>query len=136
MGIIVMLPLVAFAAKPTVTYEPEIPKAPTFEEEMTRIFGDKTNIAYAVIMHESGNDIDSINYNCYYGGISTFCKKGDESKAWSVDCGVAQINVKGQVCPPQLLTKEGSLPYIEKIYKTQGFNAWVSYKSGAYKKFL
>jgi hypothetical protein len=119
--------------------EPEItqPPTPTFEQEISRIFKDKSNIALAVFEHESnGGDIDAKNYNCRYDGKSTFCKKGDKLKAWSVDCGIAQVNVKGQVCPPELLTKEGSIPYIEKIYKEQGLNAWVSYKNGAYKKFL
>jgi len=109
---------------------------PSFEQEITRIFGSKSEIALAVFEHESRNNIDSINYNCRYNGISTFCKKGDENKAWSVDCGVAQINVKGQVCPSQLMTKEGSIPYIEKIYKEQGLRAWVSFNNKKYKEFL
>jgi hypothetical protein len=119
--------------------EPEItqPPTPTFEQEISRIFKDKSNIALAVFEHESnGGDIDAKNYNCRYNGKSTFCKKGDEKKAWSVDCGKAQINVKGQVCPPELMTDEGQIKAIERIYKEQGLNAWVSYKSGAYKKFL
>jgi hypothetical protein len=134
--LLLLLPLVVLFTKPVVAEELEIEAPPTFEQEMTRIFGNKTDIAFAVIMHESKEKEDAKNYNCIYNGKSTFCKRGDESKAWSVDCGVAQINVKGKVCPPELLTKEGSLPYIEKIYKTQGLNAWVSYKTGAYKKFL
>jgi len=103
---------------------------------MIRIFGSKTKIAYAVFEHESNNNLNAINYNCYYNHRSTFCKKGDEKKAWSVDCGVAQVNVKGKTCPLQLLTKEGSIPYIEKIYKEQGLRAWVSYSKGYYKKYL
>ena len=110
--------------------------APTFEQEMNRIFGDKTKIAYAVIMHESNMNYKAINYNCIYNGKSTFCKKGDESKAWSVDCSVAQINVRGQSCPAELMTPEGQIKAIERIYKEQGLNAWMSYKTGAYKKFL
>jgi hypothetical protein len=132
----VFLPLVAFVAKPEITQDIEIVK-PSFEQEITRIFGNKAEIALAVFEHESnGGDIDAINYNCRYDGKSTFCKKGDKSKAWSVDCGVAQINVKGQVCPPQLLTKEGSIPYIEKIYKEQGLRAWVSFNNKKYKVYL
>jgi hypothetical protein len=134
-GLVFLLPLVAFAAKPLEIQDLEI-VPPTFEQEITRIFGSKAEIALAVFEHESNNDIDSKNYNCRYNGISTFCKKGDEKKAWSVDCGVAQINVRGQVCPPQLLTEIGSIPYIEKIYKEQGLKAWVSYRNGGYKKFL
>lgn len=114
----------------------EIVPAPTFEQEMNRIFGDKTKIAYAVIMHESNMNYKAINYNCIYNGKSTFCKKGDKSKAWSVDCGVAQINVRGQICPESLFTEKGQLEAIERIYDSQGLNAWVSYKNKSYLKFL
>jgi len=34
------------------------------------------------------------------------------------------------------MTLEGSIPTIEKIYKTQGLNAWVAYKTGSYKKYM
>jgi len=130
--------IISLFVNPTkVIAEPiEIVPLPSFEQEITRIFGNNAEIALAVFEHESRNNIDAINYNCRYNGISTFCKKGDIAKAWSVDCGVAQINVKGQVCPPQLLTKEGSIPYIEKIYKEQGLKAWVSFKNNKYKEFL
>lgn len=115
----------------------EIVNPPTFEQEITRIFGSDAEIALAVFKHESSNlKEDAKGYNCIYNGKSTFCKKEDRKKAWSVDCGIAQINIRGQVCPKELLTKEGSIPYIEKIYKTQGLNAWVSFKNGKYKQFL
>lgn len=131
-----LLPLAVFITKPTIAEELKIVQ-PTFEQEISRIFKDKTNIALAVFQHESnGGDINAKNYNCRYHGKSTSCKKGDEKKAWSIDCGKAQINVKGQVCPPELMTDEGQIKAIEKIYKEQGLNAWVSYKNGAYKKFL
>lgn len=113
------------------------PKIKTVDEHIVEIFGAKAKIAKAVFIHESeGMKLDAVNYNCYYGGRSTFCKKEDRAKAWSVDCGLAQINVKGTVCPKSLLTLEGNMKAVEKIYKTQGLNAWVSYKSGAYKKFM
>jgi len=114
----------------------EIVTPPSFEQEITRIFGSNAKIALAVFEHESNNNIKAINYNCRYDGISTFCKKGDEKKAWSVDCSLAQINVKGQSCPAELMTIEGQIKAIERIYKSQGLNAWVSYKNGSYKKFL
>ena len=53
-----------------------------------------------------------------------------------MDCGIGQANFKGQVGPPKTLTREGNMEVVEKIYKEQGLRAWVSYKSGAYKKFL
>jgi len=108
----------------------------TFESEIQRIFGNKSNIAFAVFKHESNAKITSKNWNCVYNGRSTFCKKEDRSKAWSVDCGIAQINVKGLTCPPELMTEIGSIPFIEKIYKTQGLNAWVSFKNKKYLPYL
>lgn len=111
------------------------------EEHIIDIFGDKADIATAVLLHEGGMNLDAKGYNCFYTDkngkrYSTHCKKEDRPKAWSVDCGLAQINVKGQTCPSELLTLEGNMKEVERIYKTQGLNAWVSYKSGAYKKFL
>lgn len=112
------------------------PPVITLEQHVQQIFGSKAKVALAVLKHESNLKLNSINYNCRYNGRSTFCRKGDEYKAWSVDCGVAQINTKGQICPKELLTLEGNMKALEKIYKEQGLNAFVSYKTGAYKKFL
>jgi len=113
----------------------------TFEQHMTRIFGDKTEIAIAVLKHESGLRLDAKNYNCFYYNkngkrYSTFCKPSDYGDAWSVDCGIAQINVPGTICPKRLLTLEGNVEQVEKIYREQGLNAWVSYTNGKYKQFL
>ena len=109
----------------------------TLDQHLQRIFGDKAEVAKAVLIHESqGLKLDAKNWNCIYDGKSTFCKKQDRSKAWSVDCGIAQINVRGQICPAELLTLEGNMKAVEKIYKTQGLNAWVSYKTKAYLKYL
>jgi hypothetical protein len=133
-GFVIALSLLGFATKGAAEPLP-IPKL-TADQYIKDIFGDKAQIAKAVIFHESNNKLDAKNYNCIYNGKSTFCKKEDRSKAWSVDCGIAQINVKGQVCPPELLTLQGNMKAVEKVYKEQGFNAWVSYKTGAYKRFL
>lgn len=114
----------------------------TFEQHMQQIFGVNAEIATAVLTHESSLKLDAVNYNCRYinpktGRLySTFCKKDDYGDAWSVDCGIAQINIKGKTCPPKLLTLEENMKQVEKIYKTQGLNAWVSYKNGSYKKYL
>lgn len=114
----------------------DIPIHKTQEQYIQEIFGAKAKIATAVLTHESRMKLDAVNYNCYYDGHSTFCKKGDRAKAWSVDCSIAQINVKGNKCPPELMTLEGNMKATAYIYKTQGLNAWVSYRTGAYKQFL
>ena len=114
----------------------------TLEQHMDRIFGEKAEIAMAVITHESKLDLDAKHYNCFYISsktgkrYSTTCKKKDIAKAWSVDCGIAQVNVKGKVCPKNLMTLEGNMGAVEKIYKEQGLRAWVSYTTGRYKRFM
>lgn len=108
----------------------------TQEQYIKEIFGAKAEIATAVLKHESGMKLDAVNYNCRYDGHSTFCKKGDKAKAWSVDCGIAQVNVKGTVCPEHLFTLEGNMEAVAKIYKEQGLRAWVSYNNGRYKQFM
>lgn len=111
------------------------------KELIEDIFGDKAKIATAVLMHESGLNLEAKGWNCHYYDkdgkrYSKACKKEDRPKAWSVDCGIAQVNIKGKVCPKELLTLEGNMLAVAKIYKSQGLNAWVSYKTGSYKKYL
>lgn len=129
-----ILGFVLLSSPKTLVADDVVPK--TADDYIHDIFGRKAKIAKAVILHESNGELDSINYNCIYGGKSTFCKTKDRAKAWSVDCGIGQINVKGQVCPPELLTLEGNMEAVEHIYQEQGLNAWVSYTTGRYKKFL
>lgn len=126
-----------FAFQPQRTEaEPEQIKVPTLEEHIERIFGDNSEVATAVLKHESGLRLNAKGWNCYYNGRSKACKPQDRHLAWSVDCGVAQVNTKGQTCPDELFTLEGNMKQVERIYKEQGLNAWVSYKTGAYKKYL
>lgn len=114
----------------------------TFDDYMDHIFGEKADIATAVLKHESSLNLKAKHYNCRYinpntGKLySTSCKKEDIAKAWSVDCGIAQVNVKGTICPSTLMTLDGNMVAVEKIYNEQGLNAWVSYTTGRYKKFL
>lgn len=111
-----------------------IPKS--LDQYIQQIFGSKAKVAKAVLKHESNLQLNSINYNCIYNGHSTFCKRQDRINAHSVDCGIGQINQKGKVCPKALLTLEGNMKAVEKVYKEQGLNAWVSYKNKAYLKYL
>lgn len=110
--------------------------APTVQEQVKQIFGNKAKVALAVFKHESGLNVNAINYNCIYNGKSTFCKKKDISKAHSVDCGIAQLNFLGKICPTESLTVEGNLATAKKMYDERGFTPWVSFTTGRYKKFL
>lgn len=121
---------------------------PTLEQHIERIFGEKAKVAMATFKAESGLKLDAKGYNCMYQktviengkakikSFSKSCKKEDRYRAWSVDCGLAQVNVRGQVCPRELLTVEGNMKQVEKIYKSQGMLAWSAYKNGSYKKYL
>lgn len=101
-------------------------------------FREDEETAVAVLKSESHLNPNAINYNCRYNGISKSCKKGDEDKAWSTDCGVAQINVSGKGCPAELMNPKKNLEVARKKYENKGnsFIAWVQYTNGNYKKYL
>jgi hypothetical protein len=101
----------------------------------------KARVMAAVLQHESQFQVDAKSYNCYYTNkqgkkYSTFCKKGDEQKAWSVDCGIAMLNYHGKVCPAYTFDPELALIKSKELVEKRGFNPWVSYQTGAYKKYL
>jgi hypothetical protein len=104
--------------------------------------------AAAIFRHESGLQLNAKGWNCEYEKWSwrhgrkikvyTACKPEDRGSAknWSVDCGVAQINVRGQVCPAELMTLEGNLAAAKKLYDERGFEPWVSKERGYYRQFM
>lgn len=120
----------------------EIPLVTTETKEFIEdIFDEEAEKATAIFMHESGLVLNRKGWNCHYyrkdgTRYSKSCNIEDRPLAWSVDCGITQINVKGKTCPAKLLTLEGNMEAARKIYKTQGLGAWVSYTSGAYLKFM
>lgn len=133
-GFLVLASLVGFRPQRINADAPII--APTVDQYISNIFGKEAKVAKAVLQHESNLRLDEVGYNCTYDGKSKPCKKEDRQKAWSVDCSIGQINVRGTTCPPELMTLRGNMAAVKKIYKEQGLNAWVSFKTGAYKKFL
>jgi len=137
--LLIVFSLLGFNPQRTTSQELQIPL--TLEEHMASIFGEKSEIAIAVLKHESGLKLDAKNWNCIYynnsgSKYSTFCKPQDRHLAWSVDCGIAQVNIRGKECPSELMTLEGNMERVREIYEKQGLNAWVSYKTGRYKKYL
>ena len=108
----------------------------------------KSHVTMIAIAHaESGLNENAKGWNCYYnknesivystrvkGSHSTACKVPHRKYAWSVDCGVLQLNVKGQVCPNETLDEH--LEKVATLSKSQGFNAWEAYKNNSYKKYL
>lgn len=99
-------------------------------------FPENYEMALAVAKAESRLNPNAKNYNCRYDGVSTFCKKGDEINAWSVDCGVFQINTKGLSCPDSLLDFQKNIEHARKMYNDRGWNPWVAYSGEHYKKYM
>lgn len=112
-------------------------------ELLKQFFPDyaQARIMAAVLQHESQLNPNAKSYNCYYTNkqgkkYSTFCKKGDEHKAWSVDCGIAMLNYHGKVCPAYTMDPKLALAKTKSMVEKRGFQPWVSYTSGAYKQYL
>lgn len=104
-------------------------------------FGEKGSLVSAVFKAESGHNPRSMNWNCRYINerketVSKACKPEDRDKAWSVDCGIAQINTVGKECPEELFEVEHNLAVAKKMYDARGLNPWMAYLNGSYKKHL
>lgn len=83
---------------------------------------------------ESGLRPNAVNYNCRYGEISTSCKPEDYGNAWSVDCGIFQINVMGQSCPVELFNVETNISRAYELYQRRGWQPWVAARNLGYTK--
>ena len=112
------------------------------EDRIKDVFGTDGEVMVAVAIAESvmyqGN---AINYNCEYTRddgtkYSTSCKKEDRHLAWSVDCGLLQINQRGQVCDEEMFDDEKNIERGKEIYDRQGLGAWSAWKNGSFKKYL
>lgn len=99
-------------------------------------FGEDTNTMLAIATAESGLNAGNKGYNCKYGNESKACKPEDRQKAWSVDCGLLQINVIGKSCPAELFDVDTNINEGYRKFKSQGFKAWSVYKNGSYKNHL
>jgi hypothetical protein len=74
---------------------------------------------------ESGLKADAKNWNCYYNGVSKACRAEDRDQAWSVDCGIAQLNFSGQECPAQSFDPIWNVDRAKEKFLRQGKSAWV-----------
>jgi len=106
------------------------------ETAIRKTFRDDEETAVAVVKAESKLNPYAVNYNCRYGNISKSCNKGDEDNAWSTDCGLTQINVPGKGCPSELFEVDKNLAVASEKYQKRGWNPWVAYTNGSYKKYL
>ena len=101
------------------------PPVITFDQKLEQVFGAKAHLMKAIAMAESNLEEKQVSHN-----------HRDDGSTWSVDCGVLQVNVKGNKCPPHLLTIEGNLKEAKKILDEQGLRAWVAYKNKNYLKYM
>ena len=132
-GLCVILSLLGLPTKGSTEASPTI-KVLTLDDHLTQVFGEEAHLMKAIAMAESNLEVNQVSYNCRINGKNKPCRK--RSLAWSSDCGLLQINVKGKSCPPHLLTIEGNLKEAKKIKDEQGLRAWAVYKSKRYKKYL
>lgn len=110
-------------------------------ELIEHYFPQNADLMTAIFKAESGLNENAVGYNCHYykengTRYSKACNKEDRYRAWSVDCGITQINTKGSSCPEELLDPANNIFTARKKYEAEGLKAWVVYKTGGYKKYL
>jgi len=120
---------------------------PTIEDKIRQYFPRSWRDMVAIAHAESGMQENAKNWNCWYnkdktivyatkvkGSHSAACKKQHRAYSYSVDCGILQLNVKGKECPIEDI--DTHLEKAAELSKVQGKQAWVVYKTGAYRKHL
>jgi hypothetical protein len=94
----------------------------------------------AIFTAESGLNPKAVNYNCEYQEngkmVSRSCSEADRGRAWSVDCGIAQLNFAGTKCPETAFDPMWNVRMAKIKFDRQGRNAWVSSWDDNYKKYL
>lgn len=109
-------------------------------EEISKIFPEEPETAIAIFKAESGLSLNAKGWNCRYSingtVVSKACNPEDRQNAWSVDCGIAQINIPGKECSKELLGLDKNLELAREKYQQRGWHPWTAYKNNSYKKFL
>ena len=105
-------------------------------------------VALAILKQESDLNTHAQNFNCWYspegvahetrekGDKSHPCKPADRPLTWSVDCGVAQVNIPLKTCPEYSFSLDWGIAKMVAMHKERGFSPWVAYTSGLYIPFL
>lgn len=106
------------------------------ENKILAYFKDDYQTAKAVFTAESKLDQYAQGWNCRYNGKSAACKPEDRGNAWSVDCGLAQINVAGKTCPKELFDIDENLKVARKKYDARKWQPWCAYSNGSYLAYL
>ena len=100
--------------------------------KVKQYFKDDFKTALMVFKDESGLQPTRMGYNCIYNGVSGACKPEDRGLAWSVDCGVAQLNFIGKECPPEAFDVDWNLKQAKVKQARRGFTPWVVFNSKRY----
>jgi hypothetical protein len=114
----------------TITSSKDNPSVQEVINEISTVFNKEPARVIAkmiyVISLESGFKPNAMNWNCRYGNRSMVCKKGDLDKAWSVDCGIMQLNYPGKYCPGNIMDWKTNIRLGYEKFKRQGMKAWVA----------
>ena len=101
-------------------------------QKIRAYFKKDADRAIAIFRAESGLNAHAQGWNCTYGP----CKPEDREKAKSTDCGIAQINFPGKVCPARAFNEDWNIQKAYMMYTRRGFQPWTVFNSGSYKKFI
>lgn len=128
-------------AKPKTKMAMVLPSQEEVAKQVRGAFTEEPEVAVAVFRAESGLRANAQGWNCHYydsAGVrySAACKLQDRENAWSVDCGVAQINTPGNSCPEHLFDVETNLAAAYKKYVARGWQPWVAHNLGRHLAFL
>lgn len=107
----------AYAVAPVVEYKN--PCDVSVERCIAKYFPEQPELTIAIAKAESGLNINAVGIN-----------------SDSVDCGLMQINVKGNICPKELFQIDFNLKQARLLYEKRGYHPWVVFNTGAYKKYL
>ena len=105
-------------SRPEVIYE--------ISKQFDKFGADVVSQSLLVAKHESGWRYNAQGWNCLYDGVSAPCKVQDRSNAWSVDCGIMQINVRGTVCPVELFDIKTNISKAVAMYEHRKWSPWVA----------
>jgi hypothetical protein len=116
------------------------PTTQDIENEIINVFKDDSKVALAIFKTESALNPKAQNWNCHYyqngKKYSTACKIEDRQKAWSVDCGIAQINYitpnESKECPAELFDYKNNIAVAKSMFDRRNFQPWVTYNEGYY----
>lgn len=112
----------------------ELPIQQKMAIKVKQFFPKSYKTALMIFKSESGLIPDKKGYNCYYGDISKACAVADRYRAWSVDCGIAQLNFLGKECPPQAFDPDWNLAQAAAKYERRGWQPWVVFNRGIYQQ--